>query len=162
MTAATETGRGAGMNASTSSRVTTRGMTAMANVFQRPKNATYNVHQLQRVLSPSNVAKILKQHADLSQIILLSELVKKLGSASITSSHVWISAGTATSNVEMSVARSLNSEFAMGSVLKTMFSAMKCVLKEERPVDKNTVCLQTHRILTPQQTTRSAMECARR
>ena len=85
--------------------------------------------------SPLNVAKIMKQHADLSQIFLLSELVKRLGSASITSSPVESDAGTATSNVGMSVARNQNSEFAMASVLKIMCSATVCVLQEEMYVD---------------------------
>ena len=46
MTAATETERGAGMNASTSLTVTMRSMTAMANVFPRPSNVTNSVPQL--------------------------------------------------------------------------------------------------------------------
>ena len=134
MTAATETERGVGMNASTSSTVTMRSMTAMANVFRRPKNVTNSVPQLQMAPSPLSVALILKQHADQSQTILLSELVKKLGSASIISSPVVQSAEMATSNVEMCVARSLNSDCAMASVLKIISSAMG-VLQEERPVE---------------------------
>ena len=87
--------------------------------------------------------------------------MKRLGSASITFSPVEISAGTATSNVGMSVARSPNSEFAMASVKQIMCSATG-VLQEERPVERVTVSHLTHRILTQQQTTRIAMECARR
>ena len=92
----------------------------------------------------------------------MSELVKRLGSASITFSPVEISAEMATSNVEMSVAKSLSSEYAMASVLKIMFSVTESVLQEEKPVVRNTVSHQTHRILTPQQTTGNAIECARR
>ena len=116
MNAATETERGAGMNASTSSTVTMRSMTAMVYVFRRSSNVTNSVHQ--RPMEPLhlNVAKMMKQHADLSQIILLSELVKRPGDASITSSPVVRIAEMATSIVEMSVARSLNSESAMASV----------------------------------------------
>ena len=88
MTAATETERDAGMNASTSLMVTMRSMTAMANVFARPSNVTNNVPQLPMAPSPLNVVRILRQHADLRQTFLLSELVKKLGSASITSRPV--------------------------------------------------------------------------
>ena len=59
MSAAMEMERGAGMNASTSSTVTTRSMTAMANVFPRPSNVTCNVQQLSMVPLPLSVAKIL-------------------------------------------------------------------------------------------------------
>ena len=59
MTAATETERDAGMNASTSLMVTMRSMTAMANVFPRPSNVTCNVQQLSMVPLPLSVAKIL-------------------------------------------------------------------------------------------------------
>ena len=77
---------------------------------------------------PLNVAKTLKQHVDLKQIILLSELVKRLGDASITSSPVVLNAEMDTSIVEMCVARSLNSDCAMASVLKIKSSATECVL----------------------------------
>ena len=59
MTAATETERDAGMNASTSLVVTMRSMTAMANVFPRPSNVTCNVQQLSMEPLPLSVAKIL-------------------------------------------------------------------------------------------------------
>ena len=133
--AAMEVDRGAGMNVSTSSTGIMRSMTAMANVLPKLSNVTNSVPQLQMAPLPLSVAKMMKQHADLSQIILLSELVKRLGDASITSSPVVPNAEMATSDVEMCVARSLSSDCAKTSVLQIISSVMESVLQEEMPVE---------------------------
>ena len=131
MTAAMETERSAGMNASTSSTVTMRSMTAMVYVFRKPSNVTNSVPQRPMEPLPLFVAKMMKQHADLSQNILLSELVKRLGDVSITSSPVVQSAETATSIVEMSVAMHQNIGCVTDSVLKIICNATGFVLKKE-------------------------------
>ena len=164
MTAATETERDVGMSAFTSLTETMRNLTAMAFASRRVKNVTWSVLPSADLLA-SNVALVLKQNVSprqISSLIEESELAKRMENVSTTLRLVGTIVGQDTSSVERSVAKSQNTGCATGSVLKIMCNAMDCVLRKEKYVDKSTASHQTHRTPTPQLTTRSAMDSARR